>query len=575
MGRALSKHSTKVLLVALNAKYSHSSLALRYLKHYLKHYLEPGLADVETLEFNINQNLNAILGDLARRNPDVVGFSCYIWNIELILTLVSNLRKVCPKTTIILGGPEVSFDTEYWLKRYPAIDYLIAGEGEEALGSFLEEFGQAKGSLTWDQLSSICGLVYRRGDKVIQNPHKPLDLASIPPIYAGDLGGLRNKIVYYETTRGCPYACAYCLSSVMGGVRKFPEERSQDELRRLAAVGVEQVRFVDRTFNYDAKRAYGLLEFMMELDTPTRFQLEVSGDLLTPEILDLLRDAPENRFQFEIGVQSTHSDTLKAVSRRTDLERLADVVKFLKEKTTVRVLLDLIAGLPEEGFWRFGQSFDFVYSLKPDRIHLGFLKLLRGSRLRDEAESFGCVYTNEAPYEVLRTKDLSFAELSRLKVIEDLVDKYYGSRFAGSLEYLCGNYKSPFAFFNDLAEKWEEAGYHWLNHSLSSLYRILWDLFGTEPAFPDLLPWLCYDFRLNEPRQMTPAWMGGRQNRSLENELIQSGQILQIIPELAGLEPREMGRRIFVETLHFQKGTEQVLFYFSSDRTVARTFPLR
>ena len=574
MGRALSRHSTKVLLVALNAKYSHSSLALRYLEQYLKHYLVPGHADVETLEFNINQDPKAILGDLARRAPDVVGFSCYIWNIELILPLIRNLRKVCPQTTIILGGPEVSFDTEYWLKHYPDIDYLIAGEGEEALRSFLEEFSQGQGSLDPRQLGRICGIVYRQDDKVVENPQKTLDLASIPTIYAGDLRDLRNKIVYYETTRGCPYACAYCLSSVMGGVRKFPEGRSQEELRRLADAGVEQVRFVDRTFNYDAKRAYGLLKFMIELDTSTRFQLEVSGDLLTPEILELLQRAPENRFQFEIGVQSTHGDTLKAVSRRTDLKRLADVVHFLKEKTTVRVLVDLIAGLPEEGFWRFGESFDFVYSLKPDRIHLGFLKLLRGSRLREEAKGFGCVYTDEAPYEVLRTKDLSFAELSRLKVIEDLVDKFYGPRFAGSLEYLCENYKSPFAFFNVLAAKWEEAGYHWLNHSLSSLYRILWELFGTEPEHPDLLPWLCRDFRLNEPRQMTPTWMGGRQDRSLENALIQSGRILQILPELTSLGPREMGRRIFVETLHFQKGTEQVLFYFPSECAVAQTFPL-
>lgn len=569
MGPALSRHSTKVVLVALNAKYSHSSLALRYLKH----YLESGHLDLDTLEFNINQDPKAILGDLARRNPDVVGFSCYIWNIELILPLVSNLRKVCPKTTIILGGPEVSFDTEYWLRRYPDIDYLIAGEGEEALRSFLEEYGQAQGSLTPSQLKRICGLVYRQGDKVIENPQEQLDLASIPPLYGGDLGDLRNKIVYYETTRGCPYSCAYCLSSVMGGVRKFPRERSLEELRRLAEAGVEQVRFVDRTFNYDAKRAYELLKFMIELHTPTRFQLEVSGDFLTTEILELLRTAPENRFQFEIGVQSTHGDTLDAVSRRTNLKRLAEVVQFLKEKTTVRVLLDLIAGLPEEGFWRFGQSFDFVYSLKPDRIHLGFLKLLRGSRLREDAESFGCVYTDEAPYEVLGTKDLSFAELSRLKLIEDLVDKFYGLRFSGSLEYLCKD-GSPFHFFNDLAERWEKAGYHWLNHSLAGLYRILWDLFGTELEHPDLLPWLCHDFRLNEPRKMTPAWMGGRQDRSLENHLIQSGRILQILPELEGLGPREMGRRIFVETLHFQKGTEQVLFYFPSERTTARTFRL-
>jgi anaerobic magnesium-protoporphyrin IX monomethyl ester cyclase len=561
----------KVLLVALNAKYSHSSLALRYLKH----YLEPEFPDVETLEFNINQDPGTILTELSLANPDVVGFSCYIWNIELILPLISNLRKVSPQTTIILGGPEVSFDTEHWLESYPAIDYLIAGEGEEALRRFLEEWQRINGDLGSDQLRAVPGLVYRQGinGEVATNPPEPLDLATIPPIYTGDLSELENKIVYYETTRGCPYACAYCLSSVMGRVRKFPMARSLEELRRLSQIGIEQLRFVDRTFNYDAKRAYELLEFMIALDTKTRFQLEVSGELLTPRVLELLQTAPENRFQFEIGVQSTNESTLQAVKRSADLARLREIVQFLQEKTTVRVLLDLIAGLPQEGFWRFGESFDYVYSLKPDRIHLGFLKLLRGSALRADADSFGCVYTDRAPYEVLSTDELSFREIARLKVIEDLVDKLYSPRFARSLAYLCEG-RSAFGFFNELAEKWEAAGYHWLNHSLAGLYRILWELCGAGSENPDLLAWLCYDFRLHESRQMTPEWMGGRQERRLENELIQSGRIFEILPELQGLRPREIGRRIFVETLHFEQGTERLLFYFPPERTEARTFPL-
>ncbi len=561
-----------VVLVALNAKYSHSSLALRYLKH----YLQPEFPSVKALEFNINQDPAMMLTEIVVENPDVVGFSCYIWNIELILPLVSNLRKVSPHTTIILGGPEVSFDTEHWLQSYPAIDYVIAGEGEEALRRFLEEWKQVGGKLGSEQLSSIPGLVFREGSAVISNPQELMDLASIPPIYTGDLSALQNKIVYYETTRGCPYSCAYCLSSVMGGVRKFPMERSQEELRLLAATGVEQVRFVDRTFNYDAKRAYELLQFMIELDTETRFQLEVSGDLLTQPILELLQSAPENRFQFEIGVQSTNEATLDRVTRRSDLDKLQEIVAFLKEKTTVRVLLDLIAGLPEEGFWRFGESFDYVYALKPDRIHLGFLKLLRGSALREEAENFGCIFTERAPYEVLGTDHLSYRELARLKVIEDLVDKFYGTRFERSLEYLCREGRSPFGFFNDLAEKWEAKGYHLLNHSLGGLYQILWELYGVESegSHPDLLPWLCYDFRLNEARQMTPAWMGGRQDRTLENELIQSGRIYELLPGLEELRPREIGRRIFVEALHFASGTERLLFYFPPGSTVARVFPL-
>lgn len=557
-----------VVLVAINATYSHSSLALRYLKE----YCSPYFPTLETLEFNINQDPGAILAELALRKPDVVGFSCYIWNIELILPLISNLRKVCPGTTILLGGPEVSFDSEHWLQNYTAIDYLIAGEGEEALLRFLQKYEQGQGKLFADDFASIPGLAYRSQDQVLQNLPEPLDLATIPPIYGGDLGELKNKIVYYETTRGCPYRCAYCLSSVMGKVRKFPEERSKDELARLAKAQVEQVRFVDRTFNYDAKRAYDLIEFMIGLDTKTRFQLEVSGDILTEPLLQLLTTAPVNRFQFEIGVQSTNEETLNAVFRRSDLGRLQEVVTFLKEKTTVRVLLDLIAGLPAEGFWRFGESFDYVYSLKPDRIHLGFLKLLRGSGLRENAESFGCVYREQAPYEVLYTKDLSFAEIQRLKVIEDLVDKYVGPRFRHTLDYLLQSGKSPFLFFNTFAERWEQAGHHWFSHALVNLYKILWELFESE--YPDLLPWLCFDFRLNDSKQVTPQWMGGLANRSRENSLIQSGQILELLPELKGLGPREISRKIFVEELPFQAGTETILFYFPSPGDVAQTFRL-
>ncbi len=558
----------KVLIAAMNAKYSHSSLAVRYLVHYCREEFP----NIEGVEYNINQDPQLVLADIVRRRPDVVGFSCYIWNIELILPIISNLRKVSPQTTIILGGPEVSFDTEYWLGEYPAIDYLIAGEGEEALRLFLNAYKQGDGQIPSSLLAAIPGLVYRDGDTIHSNPQKPIDLAKIPPIYSGDISGLKNKIVYYETTRGCPFKCAYCLSSVMGRVREFPLKQCKEELRLLSQIGVEQIRFVDRTFNYDGDRAYDLLEFMISLDTTTRFQLEVSGDILTDDVLQLLTTAPPNRFQFEIGVQSTNEETLEAVSRNSDLERLGEVVEFLRTKTHVRVLLDLIAGLPKEGFHRFGQSFDYVYSLKPTRIHLGFLKLLRGSRLRKEADSFGCVYRERAPYEVLQTDDLSYEELCRLHTIEDLVDKYVSGRFERSLEYLLQDGKSPFWFFNDFAERWEERGYHWLNHSQMTLYKILADFYAKEN--PDLISYLRWDFRLNEPRRGTPRWMGGLPNRSLENELIRSGRVFDYLPKLKSLPTREIGRRIFVEQFRFEGQSQTVLFYFEPGRKTACTFRL-
>lgn len=559
----------RVVLAALNARFTHSSLALRYLQRYCARQFPC----IDVLEFNINQNPRDMLWELARRKPDVVGLSCYIWNIEIIVRLVGSLRKVLPGVTIILGGPEVSFDGEYWLRKYESIDFLIAGEGEEALRRFLEEYERCGGRWTEEILSSIPGLVYRDGaGRVVQNPNPPLDLAALPPVYAGDLSDLQDRIVYFETTRGCPFRCAYCLSSVMGPVRAFPLERAKRELAALAAAGVPQVRFVDRTFNYHPQRAYELLEFMIGLETTTRFQLEVGGDILTEPILELLTKAPENRFQFEIGVQSTNPSTLEAVERRTDLNRLAEAVRFLKERTTVIVLLDLIAGLPEEGFWRFGRSFDFVYSLKPDRIHLGFLKLLRGSQLRAEAQRFGCVFADEAPYEVLYTKDLSFQEIQRLKVIEDLVEKYYGPRFERSLQYLLRGGRSPFEFFNAFAEKWEEAGYHWSDHSLLGRYRILQEFFTQ--GNPDLTPWLLYDFRSHERRQVAPEWLGGRQDRQLENDVIQSGRLAELLPETAGLPPRELAKRIVVEELPFEAGTQVMLFYYPFAGAKARTLRL-
>ncbi len=557
----------KIILAAVNAKYSHTNLALRYLTA----FCAPEFPGLEALEYNINQDPGLVLSDIARRRPQVVGFSCYIWNIEFVLGLVSDLRRVCPGVTIILGGPEVSFDTEYWLESCPAVDYIIAGEGEKPLLSLLRALKE-QGRLSFKARAEIPGLVFRTASGVIQNPVELQDLAEVPPVYLGDLSGLKDKIVYYETTRGCPFRCAYCLSSVMGPVRRFPLERSKQELRRLAAAGLEQVRLVDRTFNYDADRARDLIEFMIGLDTDTRFQLEVNGDILTRPVLELLKSAPENRFQFEIGVQSTYQPTLDAVSRQCDLERLREVVEFLLQKTKVRVLLDLIAGLPHEGFWRFGESFDYVYSLKPHRIHLGFLKLLRGSRLREEAGTFGCVYTERAPYEVLRTADLSFAELRRLKVIEDLVDKYYGLRFENTIAYLLRGGKSPFAFFNRFAEKWEAAGHHWLNHSLMGLYRILQDFFAA--GNPDLLCWLRYDFRRTEPRRATPGWMGGIAGRSLENDLIRSGKIAEMLPELRSLERRQISRKIFVEELPFEKGLQTLLFYFPAPDQPAHIFRL-
>lgn len=557
----------KVVLAALNAKFTHTSLALRYLSQAASSF------NIDTVEYNINQDLAQIAADIYAKKPDVLGLSCYIWNINEVLQIISDLRRVCPALTIILGGPEVSFDIDHWLTNYPDIDYIVAGEGEEAWVRFLTAWENTNGKLSSEDLAAIPGLAYRWDGKIMQNPMQGVDLATLPAVYSGSLEGLEHRIVYYETTRGCPFRCAYCLSSVMGPVREFPMDRCKQELRRLAEANCEQIRFVDRTFNYDPERAYELIEFMIGLDTRTRFQLEVSGDILTPRLLELLRKAPPGRLQFEIGVQSTNPDTLRAVSRKQNLDKLAEAVRFLIEETHVRVLLDLIAGLPHEGFDRFGESFDYVYRLKPYRIHLGFLKLLRGSRLRQEADVFGCVFSGRAPYEVLQTNDISYEELAHLHVIEDLVERYVNSgRFECSIEYLAEQFQSPFKFFDDFAYRWKDSGYHWVNHSLHGLYRVLKEFYSRE--YPALEEYLRWDFRVNEPKSPTPTWLGGVQTRSRENAVIRSGIVGQLLPELADLPPREIGRRIYVEEFDFGQGIEKKLFYFEPGAARARVLPL-
>lgn len=537
-----------IVLTTLNAKYTHHNLALRYLRAYCKDAF-PGIV---VKEFNINQQLSMILSELVDQSPDVLGFSCYIWNIEQTLELITNLKKVMPHVIIVLGGPEVSYDYHDLMQRFQTIDYIIVGEGEKPLLELLTLLNVDR-QPTASQLQNVPSLVYRINGAIHVNPSLTMDLAEIPGAYQDHLEELEHKIVYYETSRGCPFGCEYCLSARSGKVRYFPMERVKAELKQLAGLGIEQIRFVDRTFNCDRQRAYELIRFMMELETTTRFQLEIGGDLLTDELIQLLEQAPANRFQFEIGVQSTNLETLRQVGRTSDLSKLADNCRKLRERTKVRFLLDLIAGLPDESFERFGYSFDYVYQLQPTKIQLGFLKLLKGSRLRERVEEFGCVFTDKAPYEVLSTSSISYQQLAFLKVIEDLVEAYYNSgRFTTSLNYLIERNKTrPFLMFSTLAEKWKKHGYHLISHNLFDLYQLLWEQMGDDD--PLLLNYLRYDFRLHEPKRATPAWMGGMPTQDLARRLIHEGTIYKYIPQLERLRmsPREISKCFMLEIFDY------------------------
>ncbi|HHX02091.1 MAG TPA: DUF4080 domain-containing protein [Firmicutes bacterium] len=539
----------KIVLTTLNAKYTHHNLALRYLRA----YCGPAFPGLIVKEYNINQQLALVLSELVDENPDVMGFSCYIWNIEQTLVLISDLKKVLPNVKVILGGPEVSYDAENLMDKHLQIDYIVIGEGEEPLLKLLQALENG-GEPTLDQLRQIPSLVYRSDGQIHTNPQMTMDLSRLPSPYQDHFDELEHKIVYFETSRGCPFRCQYCLSSRTGKVRYFPMEQVKADLQRLARLGIDQIRFVDRTFNCHPQRALELIKFICELETTTRFQLEIGGDLIAEEMIQLLEQAPANRFQFEIGVQSTNPITLEEIGRTTNLDKLAANCRKLRERTQVRFLLDLIAGLPQESYDRFGDSFNFVYNLEPTKIQLGFLKLLKGSRLRDRANDFGCLFTERAPYEVLQTTSISYSELAFLNVIEGLVESYYNSgRFKSSLDYLIvRDFGNPFSFFEHLAQKWKTRSLHLVSHSLVGLYRLLWELVGDQD--PVAMSYLRFDFRSHERKQATPRWMQGEPANELKRQLIQDGTIFRYLSHLKPLQltPRELSKRFAVELFEFK-----------------------
>lgn len=458
----------KILLVALNAKFIHSSLALRTLKSYCGSIEQ----NIETCEFTINNEKEFILSEIYNKHPDAVGFSCYIWNIEMTLHIAEMLKKVLPNVFIFLGGPEVSFESSLLLKENNFIDLVIRGEGEKIFYSMAKSL--INGSFDF---SSINGVTYRKGEEIVANPsEKELDLNDIP-FSCGNLQDMENKIIYYESQRGCPYNCQFCLSSIDGRVRFLSDERVKSDLDFFLKNNVKQVKFVDRTFNCSKNHAHFIWSYLMEHDNgKTNFHMEIEAHILDDNEIEFLKNARKGLFQFEIGVQSTNNKTLAAVSRSNDFETLRHKVKKIKEGKNIHVHLDLIAGLPYEGYESFKKSFNDVYSLKPEQLQLGFLKLLKGSGLRRDAEKYGIVYDSKAPYEVLYTRDMDFDHMLMLKNIEEMVETYYNSfKIPTTEKYVCCLFESPFDFYESLSNYWVNNGFHRVNHSKQELYVIFYN----------------------------------------------------------------------------------------------------
>ncbi len=459
-----------ILLTSLNAKFIHSSLSIHSLKAFAKEYKD----NITIEEYTINNDEDFIISSIYEKIPDIIGFSCYILNIEETLNICSTLKKILPNITIILGGPEVSYDPIKFLK-YSYIDIVVIGEGEVAFYEIIKNMTNGL------PLDNIQGMAYKNNGEInINNDVIKVDLDKIPFVY-NELSIFENKIIYYESSRGCPYNCQYCLSSVEAGVRFLNIDRVYSDLAFFINNNVKQVKFVDRTFNAKKKHSLDIWKFLIDNDNGvTNFHFEISGDIIDDEMIELLKTARVGLFQFEIGVQSTNSTTLKEIKRYATKEKLFENIKKIKELGNIHMHLDLIAGLPYEDFTTFGKSFNEVYALEPEQFQLGFLKLLRGSGLRENKDMYGIKFRDKAPYEVLSTNDLTFNDILNLKGIEEMLEKFYNSgHFTTTIKYFETLYKDPFQLYFNMWKFFKERKYNLLSHKKIFFYEFLLE-FGEE-----------------------------------------------------------------------------------------------
>ena len=536
----------KIVLAAINAKYIHSNLAVYCLKSYSKKFEE----QIDIAEYTINNQLDAIIGDLYRRKPDFIGFSCYIWNISMVYELVSEIHKLLPETKIWLGGPEVSYDAIQVLKEHPEVDGVMVGEGEETFKELMEYYVEGKG-----ELSQIRGLAYcNKNTPALTMPREQMNLSAVPFVYE-QLEGFENKIIYYESSRGCPYSCSYCLSSIDKRVRLRDTELVKKELQFFLDHKVPQVKFVDRTFNCHPKHTLEIWNYIHEHDNGiTNFHFEVSADILREEEFEVLSKMRPGLVQLEIGVQSTNEETIEAIRRKMDLTKLRKAVARVKEGKNVHQHLDLIIGLPYEDYKTFQTSFNEVYEMEPDQLQIGFLKVLKGSYMHECVEKYNIVYKGTSPYEVLYTKWISYDDVLRLKAIEEMVEVYYNSgQFPNAIKYLEGFFVTPFTMFEALASYYEENGLFERSHSRIQRFSHLLDFYKKEvgkdvEVFAELLTYDCY---LREKMKSRPDFAKSNEEQYKEvvetlQEAIESGEF-----KLEGMEGMPM--RKLIKLVHIER----------------------
>lgn len=508
----------KIVLTTLNAKYIHTALSLRLLKAYTE-------ADynVEIREFTIKDPSLNIVTDLYDKDADVIGFSCYIWNIEKTIEIVKMLKKVNPDLKIVLGGPEVSFDIPYWMEKVPEVDFIVFNEGEETFKHLLDEIaGEQKYHL-------VFGASYRKAEEIIVNPPRPnLKLNTIPTAYRfqEDKKDLDKRIVYFETSRGCPFSCSFCLSSVEVGVRYFDIERVKSDLLYLIENGAKLIKFIDRTFNIRRNYALEIFQFLIDNHQGCVFQFEITADIMRPEVLEFLNThAPPGVFRFEIGVQSTNDATNELVMRKQNFEKLSRTVRMIKEGGKIDQHLDLIAGLPEENYDSFKKTFNDVFEMRPEELQLGFLKMLRGTGLRSQAEQYGYVYMDNSPYEILKNDILSFSEIIRIKRVEDILEKYWNAhRMDHTIEYLIDTeFETPYDFFQQFGDFWDEQGWSKIGHQLEDLFlRLEQFLQSRKTTNLELIKgFMIYDFFLNHKHKPRKTWWDFTLTKEKQTKLLE------------------------------------------------------
>ena len=564
----------KLLLVAINAKYIHSNPAVYSLRAYAGEYGE----QISLAEYTINQSIDVMLKGIFRRKPEVLCISCYIWNFSIAGELAEEVHRVLPDTKIWLGGPEVSYDAKQVLERNPQITGVMMGEGEETFLELVRHYADGAPGI-----SEIRGIAWRGGDGLIRDNgfRGPVDLDTVPFIYQ-DLSGFENRILYYESSRGCPFSCSYCLSSIDRKLRFRSMELVKRELQFFLDHKVPQVKFVDRTFNCSHQRALEIWRYLTEHDNGvTNFHFEIAADLLNEEELELIASMRPGMIQLEIGVQSTNPEVVREIRRKMDFDRVARVVRRLSENHNVHLHLDLIAGLPLEDFASFGRSFDQVYALRPQQLQLGFLKVLKGAYMYEKAADYGCVYRQKEPYEVLFTRWISFEEILRLKQTEEMVEVYYNSgQFARTVEEAEKYFSSPFAFYDSLGAFCDRMGYLEISHTRVRRYEILEGFLENalkerqdrEDILETVREKMVLDLYSRENLKSRPQWAGSLEDcRGRIREFYRrEAQTHRYLPEYEDYDEKQLMRMTHLERTGASGGERFWLFDYRKRDPITR-----